>query len=77
MYNGMYAISLDGQFTNLVISVTQFFSTTILVFCVKSEQFSYFVYGLYDALLAEQHDPKDSISKSFRLPLTFLVPSIF
>ena len=29
----MYAISLDGQFTNLVISVTQFWLLTILVLC--------------------------------------------
>ena len=70
MFKDMYAISIDGQFTNLVISVTQFLLSTILVFYVKSEQFSHFVYGLYDALLAEQRDPKYSISKSFRLPLT-------
>ena len=44
--NGMYAISLDNQFNNLVLSVRiEFCLSTILDCCVKYEKFSYFMMG--------------------------------
>ena len=70
----MYMVCMQSPWmVNLLIllSALHNFDDQLFWFCVKIEQFSCFVSGLYDALLAEQRDPKDSISKSFRFPLTF------
>ena len=57
--NGIYAISLDGHFTILLLSVIYFCLWTIFVLCVKSEKFSYFIHEFYD-ILTKQHNPQFS-----------------
>ena len=53
--NGIYAISTDGHFTILLLSIIYFCLLTIFVLCVKSEQFSYFIYEFYD-IFKEKHN---------------------
>ena len=57
--NGIYAISPDGHFTILLVGVIYFCLSTIFVFCVKYEQFSYFIYEFY-VILTKQHNPQFS-----------------
>ena len=51
----------------ILLLALQNFEYQLFWFCVKFEQFSYFVYGLYDAFLAEQCDPKYSIFKELQV----------